>query len=210
MGQSGALYCIEEDYGAEKIVFRNIMKWLLIIGLLASPAIGWAMFKPIRVVAPEWVGDVKCDGENICIDDVTRLDEAFALHQEARDFVATAVGPFEVEPVVVFCSTTDCAQSFGLGKRTAVAVGKFGIVLGPKGWKPYYLRHEMIHHRQAEVLGVLRHWRSPEWFKEGMAYALSEDPRILLSEPWQSYRMEFEAWYENVGKRHLWGKARGL
>lgn len=207
MGQTGALCRIEEDYGANEIVFYSMLKLLLIVWLLAAPAIGWAMFKPIRVVAPEWAGSVTCDGDHICIDDVTRLDEAFALYREARDFVASGVGPFEAEPVVVFCSTSDCAQSFGLGKRTAITVGEFGIVLGPRGWKPYYLRHEMIHHRQTEEFGVLRQWRSPEWFKEGMAYALSEDPRAILSEPWQGYRMKFEAWYENVGKEHLWERA---
>jgi len=188
----------------------KMLKRGLILCLLGSPAIGWAAFKPIRVVAPEWAGEVTCGGAHICTDDVSRTDEASALYQEAGDFVASVVGPFARKPVVVFCGTTDCAQLFGLNKRTAIAVGKFGIVVGPRGWKPHYLRHEMIHHRQAEELGVLRQWRSPEWFKEGMSYALSEDPRAQLSEPWQRYRSAFEAWHERVGKDRLWERAREL
>jgi hypothetical protein len=185
-------------------------KRLLFAGLLFIPAVTWAVFKPIRVVAPEWVGGISCISAKICAEDVSRSGEAISLYRDAVNSVASAVGPFLDEPVVVFCATMDCARSFGFRKAAAIAIGKFGIVVGPRGWKPYYLRHEMIHHRQAEELGVLRQWRSPEWFKEGMAYSLSEDPRQPLTEPWQQYRTEFETWYEGVGNGHLWEEARKL
>ena len=79
--------------------------------------------------------------------------------------------------------------------------------MAPRGWKNYYLRHEMIHHLQAERMGVLDQWLSPEWFKEGMAYSLGQDPRPRLSEPWQQYRSDFETWYQTVGKERLWEEA---
>jgi hypothetical protein len=73
------------------------------------------------------------------------------------------------------------------------------------------VRHEMIHHLQKERLGNLRCWLvTPEWFFEGMAYALSEDPRATLAEPWQQYRSRFLAWYQRVGKARLWAEASGL
>ena len=57
---------------------------------------------------------------------------------------------------------------------------------------------------QGERLGYWRARRSPKWFTEGMAYALSEDPRRPLTEPWEDYRAKFEAWYRDSGKARLW------
>ena len=68
----------------------------------------------------------------------------------------------------------------------------------------------MIHHLQAERLGVFGQWRAPDWFTEGMAYALSGDRRASLGEPWQGYRAEFENWLRAVGKENLWQAARKL
>jgi hypothetical protein len=69
----------------------------------------------------------------------------------------------------------------------------------------------MIHHLQKERLGNLKGWLvTPNWFIEGMAYFLSEDPRPTLAEPWQQYRFQFDAWYKQVGKEHLWAEAGKL
>lgn len=57
-------------------------------------------------------------------------------------------------------------------------------------------------------LGMNRTWRMPEWFMEGMAYALSDDPRPTLSEPFERYRVRFARWYEQVGQDRLWIEAR--
>ncbi|MDE0203098.1 MAG: hypothetical protein OXK73_11770 [Rhodospirillaceae bacterium] len=72
------------------------------------------------------------------------------------------------------------------------------------------MRHEMFHHLQAERLGVFEQWRSPVWFKEGIAYAMSQDARSVLSEPWQGYRSQFEAWLQLVGSARLWIEAARL
>jgi hypothetical protein len=189
---------------------RQILKPSLIVCLLASPAIAWAMFKPIRVLAPEWAGDISCVSSRICIDNALRYREASELYEGALRFVASAVGPFQHNPRVVFCSTEDCFRSFGFIKASASTVGNFGIVISPRGWTPYYVRHEMVHHLQAEQLGALTLWLGPEWFIEGMAYSLSKDPRRPLSEPWQQHRAEFEGWYQKVGKERLWEEARKL
>jgi hypothetical protein len=37
-----------------------------------------------------------------------------------------------------------------------------------------------------------------DWIIEGMAYALSDDPRPELEQPWQSYRARFSEWYLTV------------
>jgi hypothetical protein len=57
---------------------------------------------------------------------------------------------------------------------------------------------------------MYRFHRGPEWFIEGMAYSLSEDPRTELAEPFEQYRSQFEAWFRSVGKEQLWEQARKL
>ena len=188
----------------------HMLKRLLSIALLALPIAAWAFFKPVRVLAPELAG-VSCIGEVICIDDPSRYVEASRLYESAIRFVGASVGEIGHKPLVIFCATDGCFQSFGLGQRSAATIGTFGIVVSPRAWKPHYLRHEMIHHLQKEKLGNLKAWiGTPEWFIEGMAYSLSEDPRPVLTEPWQQYRSRFEVWYRQVGKERLWAEAASL
>lgn len=77
-------------------------------------------------------------------------------------------------------------------------------------WKPYYIRHELIHVLQAEQLGVLSLLRKPKWFVEGMAYALSEDPRVPLAEPFETDRAAFRKWYLTTNKVNVWRDAEKL
>ena len=187
-----------------------MLKRLFLIALLFCPAAAWALYKPMRVLAPQLVAGVSCTTETICIDDTTRYGEAERLYNDALRFVGSSVASIEKRPRVVFCSTETCFQSFGFTKSAANTVGVVGIIISPRAWNQYYLRHEMIHHVQAERLGVYKQWRSPNWFKEGMAYFLSEDPRPILADPMQQYRARFEEWYQSVGKERLWEEAKNL
>ena len=186
-----------------------MLKRLLLVAVLCTPVSAWAFIKPIRVLAPEWNG-LSCVNATICTDDMSRNEEAAKLYGEALHFVDSSVDLIEHKPRVIFCSSDACSRSFGLGKRSAITIGKLGIVIGPRAWKPYYVRHEMIHYIQYERLGMFKMWREPKWFIEGMAYSLSEDPRRELSEPFEQYRSQFNQWYRRVGKEHLWKDARKL
>lgn len=57
---------------------------------------------------------------------------------------------------------------------------------------------------------MIKAWREPNWFMEGMAYSLSEDPGQKLSEPFEQYRSQFEDWYRLAGKERLWTEGRNL
>ncbi|MGR9015034.1 MAG: hypothetical protein ACU83U_15470 [Gammaproteobacteria bacterium] len=186
-----------------------MLKRLLLVGMLCAPVAAWAFFKPVRVVAPELAG-VSCINYTLCTDDVSRYQEAAKLYDEALHFVNFSVGSIENKPRVIFCSSDICSQFFEMGQHAGVNVGTFGIVISPRAWKPYYVRHEMIHHLQNEKLGMIKAWREPKWFMEGMAYSLSEDPRQKLSEPFEQYRSQFEDWYSLVGKDRLWTEANNL
>ncbi len=188
----------------------DMLKRLLLIAPLVMPIAAFVFMKPFFILAPEWIG-ISCVSDIICTDDPSRYPVASALYESAVHFVEASVGPMEHRPRVVFCSTEGCFQSFGLGRRSAATVGTIGIVISLRAWTPHYVRHEMLHHVQYERLGSLRAWLvSPEWFIEGMAYSLSEDPRPLLSEPWQSDRTRFQEWFLQIGKDRLWDAAANL
>lgn len=184
-------------------------KRLALLIFVIVPLVAWFVVKPVRVLAPG-LTSVVCPARGICVDEVSKFEEAKALHTESRAFVSTALAPLHDEPKVIFCSTVACADSFGLGARSAVTVALFGTVIGPNAWKPYYVRHEMIHVLQGEKIGVVSLMFKPSWFVEGMAYALSEDPREPLAEPFESDRKIFRKWYQTTGKESVWSAANQL
>lgn len=187
----------------------TILRRIALVVLLCAPFAAWAFYKPVRLLAPRLTG-VSCITQEICTDTPSRSREVTELYDQALQFVESRIGGIESRPHVVFCGSEACAQSFGLGRSTAKTTGPFGTVFGPRAWTPYYVRHEFIHHFQNERLGMYRFHRGPEWFIEGMAYSLSEDPRTKLADPFDGYRSQFEAWFRSVGKEQLWERAREL
>jgi len=176
--------------------------------LVALPIAAYALVKPLRVVAPALIPGVSCPSADICTDDAAKLGDARQLYHDGYARAAAAVGAFRASPRVVFCSTRTCADAFGLGTRAALTLGDFGMVIAPRGWQTYFLAHELIHHRQAEVLGNLAVVTKPRWLIEGMAYALSDDPRHPLAQPFESWRTQFAVWNAARGAQPLWDAAR--
>lgn len=182
---------------------------LALVLLIGVPLAAWAVVKPVRLVAPALLG-FHCPEHGPCLESEAQKPEAERLYAEATSFVAANIGPVAGAPRFIFCSSEACAAAFGLGKRSAVTLGTIGTVIGPRAWKPYYVRHELIHHLQAQQLGTLQLLFKPSWFSEGMAYSLSEDPRPELMQPLQGYRAQFQVWYAKVGKAALWQQAHML
>jgi hypothetical protein len=172
----------------------------------------WAIgcFKPVRVIAPEFLG-LQCSKQDVCVDDVSRFPEATELKNEAVAFVNQHVGRIEKIPRMIFCSTVECAKSYGVTSQGAYNVGTYGLVVSPRGWHRHFVRHELIHHLQNERLGSFNAWFfKPDWFKEGMAYSLSEDPRHPLPAPLEGWRARFEQWYSTIGAANVWRAAEAL
>ncbi len=105
--------------------------------------VAWFVVKPVRLLAPEFAG-LECFDQGTCLDGGS-YDEALQLRSDAMAFLSANVGALDAVPTVVFCSTWNCAEKFGLGERSAVTMGTFGAVIGPRGWTPYYVRRELIH-----------------------------------------------------------------
>lgn len=187
---------------------RNLVFAALVVHLV--PVAAWAAFKPVRVLAPELLG-LHCSARGVCVDELSRLNEATALKDEAVAFVNQNIGRVERVPRAVFCSTNQCSKAYGFTSQGAYNVGTYGLVVSPRGWYPYFVRHELIHHLQNERLGSLNAWIfKPNWFLEGMAYSLSEDPRHPLPEPLEGWRVRFEQWYSTVDMENVWSAAGAL
>lgn len=181
-----------------------------LLALLMQALSGCAALQALQVLNPESVPGVSCPSAHLCLDDPERLAAAAALYEQGLRFVNELPWQIRNPPRVTFCSSAECYAAFGFGSSAGTTVETLGIVIGPRGWADYYLRHEMIHHLQAEQQGPLLHSQSPAWFKEGMAYALSEDPREPLGEPFQSYRKRFREWSAGIGPDKFWQAAAGL
>lgn len=169
------------------------------------PMAAWAVVKPLRVIAPDLMG-LTCTSDRICMDDLSRIAEARKLLVDAESFVAADLGALRKRSTAVFCTTTECASKFGLGRSVAFSVGTIGIIISEKAWQPHFVRHELIHQKQSEELGVISAWLfKPSWLIEGMAYSRSQDPRHPLPEPLESWRARYEQWEKTIPpSKSLW------
>lgn len=164
------------------------------VAILVLPATTFAFYKPARVLLPEAFG-LRCD-HAICVDDSAQRASAETLLNTAKQRLGSQQGLFMGQPKIIFCSTEKCRRIFGLENRAGYTFGTFGIVIAPRGWTEYYVAHELIHYWQAENFGSLVLVNGKPWLIEGMAYALSGDPREELHEPFGSYRRRFTEWHQ--------------
>lgn len=172
---------------------------LLLVVLIISVFI---FYKPSRILIPE-VNGVECVTKTICTDDISRLQEAENLLMRSVVDIEEILGPLKNFPKVVFCTTQHCLENFGFKRSAASTIGRTGIIIGPRGWQPHYVKHEIIHYWQAENIGVIKMLLVDDWLIEGMAYALSDDPRPELEQPWQSHRTKFTQWYKDIDQNNL-------
>ena len=172
----------------------------IVLALLIVPVTVFAFVKPARIVFPKLAG-VECVTEWICIDDARKFKEAESLYISSLTEIERKLTKFKNRPKVVFCSSQTCFSAFGFNKAAGKSIGGFGVVIGPRGWKPHYVKHELIHQWQSESYGALSVWMAPHWIIEGMAYSLSDDPRPELSDPFQDYREKYN---------HVYGQLKGV
>lgn len=164
-------------------------KYIILLTLVFPVAV-FAFVKPAKIVFPTLAG-IECVKEWLCVENGSNFEQAELLYEVAFQDIEKKLTEFEKRPKVIFCSSQECFSAFGFHKQAGVSIGSFGVVIAPRGWTPYYLKHELIHQWQSEKFGALSVWRSPGWIIEGMAYYLSDDPREELSSPFQSYREKY-------------------
>lgn len=193
-----------------KLRLRSTLPFMAAVAFLVTPIALWALWKPVRALAPEWAG-VECYSGDVCTDDPSKVMEARALKLEAVSFVERWAGRFDAAPRMIFCTTAACDKRFGFKGNAAYNFGSAALVVAARGWTPYFIRHELIHCVQVERIGG---WRmllhTPTWLIEGMAYSASEDPRRPLKEPWETFRTSYEHWAGQFPPDELWSRAAAL
>jgi hypothetical protein len=95
----------------------------LVVVVLSIPVAAGTLYKPMRVLAPEWVAGITCMGDAICIDDLSRYPQAERLYEDALTFMGSSVDRIENAPRAIFCASDGCFRSFGFVKSPALAVG---------------------------------------------------------------------------------------
>jgi hypothetical protein len=188
---------------------RRLLLTVFLIALIAAPIVAWFAYPPTRVLVPA-LAPITCGEARVCVDDITKLPQAQALYDDALAFVNANVGQIKSAPMMYFCASQACSDHFGWDGVAGYNIGVFGAVLKPDWWAPFIVRHELIHHLQNERFGMLNYIRTkPEWLLEGMAYALSGDPRPMFGpdQALKAGRDRFNIWYNGIAPETLWEEA---
>ena len=183
---------------------------LLVVAALAlcAPALAWATFKPVRILAPELNG-MKCR-DRVCVEDASRFAAAVALLRAALVQVGRKLVPLRRPPLTVFCSSRACYRSFGGGLERGATLFDWGVILPPESLVPHIVEHEYIHMLQAQELGLIGRQRTPGWFKEGMPFFVSDPPAYDLPDYARPLAARYAAWERVVDRRNVWKAAAEL
>lgn len=184
---------------------RKLGICLLAVAVVA-PAIAWAAFKPVRILAPGLNG-VTCT-RRVCVEDAGRLQHAEQLQGAAMAQVGRKLVPLDTPPLTVFCSTRACYRSFGGGMERGATLFDWGVILPPESWVAHIVEHEYIHMLQAQELGLVGRQRTPDWFKEGMPFHVSQPPEYDLPAYARPLAKKYLAWEQRVGRDQVWQAVR--
>ena len=144
-------------------------------------------------------------------------DTAKATIEEARARVRAFYDSLEAHPRVLLCQTDDCYRPLG-GSSRGITLLDQALILSPRGIDTVIATHELAHaelHRRIGLMATLS--RSvPQWFDEGLAVSVSDDPRYLApasrpdrcrSEPDGDLPTSRTAWIETAQSADLYAKA---
>ncbi len=93
--------------------------------------------------------------------------------------VAAFFGGLRSAPDFLACVTHDCYTRIGGGGERGIAVLNRAVMLSPRGIDPVIAAHELTH---VELHARLGSGSVPQWFDEGLAVLVSDDPRYLRPE----------------------------
>ncbi|MFI6508733.1 hypothetical protein ACIBCT_14105 [Streptosporangium sp. NPDC050855] len=105
-----------------------------------------------------------------------RRRQVIEVAERAGRRVSDFYGGRESSPDVLVCLSDDCYRRIGGGGERGVAVLNRAVMLSPRGADPVIASHELSH---VELHARLGDGEVPQWFDEGLAVLVSEDPRYL-------------------------------
>jgi hypothetical protein len=89
---------------------------------------------------------------------------------------AAFFGGLRSDPDFLACLTDECYARIGGGGERGIAVLNRAVMLSPRGIDPVIAAHELTH---VELHTRLGKGTVPQWFDEGLAVLVSDDPRYL-------------------------------
>ncbi|WP_188196186.1 hypothetical protein [Nonomuraea sp. SYSU D8015] len=96
--------------------------------------------------------------------------------EQAGKRVSDFFGGRKSSPDVLVCLSEDCYRRIGGGRERGIAVLNRSVMLSPRGVDPVIASHELTH---VELHARLGGADVPQWFDEGLAVLVSDDPRYL-------------------------------
>lgn len=135
--------------------------------------------------------------------------------EAARARVRAFYGELRSSPRVLICATDACYQPLGGGSRGITLLDQ-ALILSPRGTDTVIAAHELAHaelHRRIGLVATLS--RSvPQWFDEGLAVVVSDDPRYLVpgrdrcrAEPGGDLPASRGSWIETAESAGLYARA---
>ncbi|HEX4812520.1 MAG TPA: hypothetical protein VFV66_07180 [Nonomuraea sp.] len=94
-------------------------------------------------------------------------------NKRVRDFF----GGRASTPDILVCLAENCYRRIGGGRERGIAVLNRSVMLSPRGVDPVIASHELTH---VELHARLDDAEVPQWFDEGLAVLVSDDPRYLV------------------------------
>lgn len=143
------------------------------------------------------------------------VDATRTTIEAARARVLSFYGDLESGPRILLCRSEACYQPLG-GASRGIALLDQVLILSPRGANVVIAAHELAHiefHRRIGAAATLT--RSvPQWFDEGLAVVISNDPRYLgdgpdrcRSEPAGNLPTSRTAWIETAQSANLYAQA---
>jgi hypothetical protein len=142
---------------------------------------------------------------------------ALATVDEARSRVDRFYGGLRSHPRIFICQSENCYGRIG-GRSRGLALFDWALFLSPRGTTTTIASHEMSHIELHARLGFFKTLRRavPQWFDEGVAVLVSNDPRYLRStvtddrcliQPDGRLPASRQAWIETAASASLYAKA---
>lgn len=192
----------------------------LILAVTAICGVAAACPAAAAVVCPRCYGFATIDGgvyAEAGTDPAKRAVIAGILNQ-ARDRVGTFYGGLRSTPTILVCATQECYRRVGGGGSRGMAVLDRALFLSPRGTDAVIAAHELAHIELHYRVGLVKAARRvvPQWFDEGLAVTVSDDPRYLaattvddrcLVAPDGSLPAQRSAWIETAASHDLYAKA---
>ena len=194
----------------------------LAIGIIGVVLAGTATFYPaIAAIACSSCYGFERLEENVYIERGVELGTRASVKgtvDEARLRVKAFYGELLSEPKVMICVTDTCYRAVGGGGSRGMAILDRALFLSSRGTTIVIASHELAHVELHHRLGLIDTLRRvvPQWFDEGLAVTISNDPRYLgpptradrclirSDEPLPNDR---RAWVETAATHDLYAKA---